>query len=73
MTGIYRVAVELVDVVLDRSTCIVAEGHVVERRGTWIKVFSDTELANERGAPYVTEEKVSSCKGCYDNKLAVLS
>lgn len=61
MTRVKRVAVELVDVVLDGSTRLISESHIVQRRSSWIKVLCDTKLPDQASVVDVREQELGCC------------
>ena len=62
VSWIWRIAVQLLDVVSDGGAYFVGKSKIVERRSARIKVFCDRDLPDELTVPDVQEEKRRGCR-----------
>lgn len=63
VSWVWRIAVQLLDMVSDRGAYFIGKSEVVERRSPWVEVFCDRYLSNELTFPDVQEEIRRCCRG----------
>ena len=63
VSWVWRIAVQLLDMVPNRGAYVVGKSEVVEGRSPWIKVFCDRHLSDELAFPDMQEEKRRGCRG----------
>jgi hypothetical protein len=63
VSWVWRIAVQLLDMVSNSGAYVVGQSEVVERRSPWIKVFCDRDLSDELTVPDMQEEKRRRCRG----------
>lgn len=63
MSWVWRIAVQLLDMVPNRGAYFVGKSEEVEWRSSWIEVFCDRHLSDELAFPDMQEEKRRCCGG----------